>query len=305
MLGRYFTKGVIHTLLKKISIPDLVLWTLRRNEKDTIKMYDFLSDIMKVATGGDMLNFGFWDDDARSPLDAQKNMCRIFGKTADLKSELKVVDIGSGFSTPASIWNVEYSPIDLVCVDVNFTHLQISGRGQDKTQIQKNDIIEREKITRLNATSRLLPFKSDSVDRVLALESAQHFKPLGEFLSDSFRILKDAGLLAMAIPVVEKRASFAKLGMLSFTWSSEHYAADYVTSEITRSGFEITSLQKVGSNVYAPLADYYLENRKSIGAKILKMYPQYVEKILAQSLQKMKSVSQEGIIDYLFVVCKK
>jgi SAM-dependent methyltransferase len=232
-------------------------------------------------------------------------MCRIFGKAADLKSKLKVVDTGSGFTTPASIWNAQYNPIDIVCVDVNFAHLQKFECGQDKVQIQKNDMTRRNNISRLNATSRLLPFKSGSVDRVLALESAQHFKPLGEFLSDSFRILKDDGLLAMAIPVMEKRVSFAKLGMLSFTWSSEHYAADYVASEIAKSGFEITSLQKVGSNVYAPLADYYLENRKSIGAKILQMYPQYVEKILAQSLQKMKSVSQEGIIDYLFVVCKK
>lgn len=295
----------MHVVLKKISVPDIVLWTLRRNEKDTIRMYDFLSDIMKIATGGDMLNFGFWEDDTKSPLEAQKNMCHIFGNMADLKSELKVVDIGSGFSTPASIWNTEYSPIDIVCVDVNFTHLQGSGCGQDKIQMQKNDMINRQKISRLNATSRLLPFKSDSADRVLALESAQHFKPLEEFLSDSFRILKDDGVLAMAIPVMEKHVSFAKLGMLSFTWSSEHYAADYIVSEITRCGFEITSLRKIGSNVYAPLANYYFENRKSIGTKILKMYPQYVEKILTQSLQKMKSVSQEGIIDYLLVACKK
>jgi SAM-dependent methyltransferase len=295
----------MHSILKKISVPDLVMWTLRRNEKDIIKMYDFLSDIMKIATGGDMLNFGFWNEDAKSPLQAQENMCRIFGKAADLKSKLKVVDTGSGFTTPASMWNAQYSPIDIVCVDVNFAHLQRFVCGQDNTQIQKNDAIKHNRVSRLNATSRLLPFKSDSADRVLALESAQHFKPLGEFLSDSFRILKDDGLLAMAIPVMERRVSFAKLGMLSFTWSSEHYAADYVASEIARSGFEITSLQKVGSNVYAPLADYYLENRKSIAAKILKLYPQYVETILAQSLQKMKSVSQEGIIDYLLVVCKK
>ena len=35
-----------------------------------------------------------------------------------------------------------------------------------------------------NSTSTKLPFMNNSVDRVLALESAQHFKPLENFIVD-------------------------------------------------------------------------------------------------------------------------
>ena len=45
-----------------------------------------------------------------------------------------------------------------------------------------------------------LPFNDNSVDRVLALESAQHFKPLSDFIVESRRVLIKSGFLVIAIP---------------------------------------------------------------------------------------------------------
>ena len=36
----------------------MVLWTFRRNENDVVNLYNTLSPVMQLATGGDMLNFG-------------------------------------------------------------------------------------------------------------------------------------------------------------------------------------------------------------------------------------------------------
>ena len=79
--------------MKKINPLDLFLWTFRRKEKDVVNLYDSLSDLMRLATGADMLNFGYWDDKTRTPLDAQKKMCTIFGKKALLSSEQNIVDV--------------------------------------------------------------------------------------------------------------------------------------------------------------------------------------------------------------------
>ena len=87
--------------MKKINPIELFLWTFRRKEKDVVNLYDSLSDLMRLATGGDMLNFGYWDDTTTTPLDAQKKMCTIFGKKALLSSEQNIVDVGSGISSPA------------------------------------------------------------------------------------------------------------------------------------------------------------------------------------------------------------
>ena len=84
----------------------------------------------------------------------------------------------------------------------------------------------------INSTSTKLPFANDSFDRVLALESAQHFKPLSDFISESKRILTKSGLLVMAVPVIIGNPSIRKLGLLKFTWSSEHYGLDTIKTQL-------------------------------------------------------------------------
>ena len=290
--------------MKKINPLELFLWTFRRKEKDVVNLYDSLSDLMRLATGGDMLNFGYWDDNTRTPLDAQKKMCTIFGKKALLSSEQNIVDVGSGISSPAIQWSLEYSPVKLSCVNINFTQLHDSIKNVNKSI--KTDNIN-ENFNFLNATATTLPFEKESVERVLALESAQHFKPLKNFISESYRILKKNGILALAIPVMAENhyASVIKLGSLSITWPSEHYSTEFVNSNLKQERFRNIDLQKIGSNVYEPLAKYYIENREYIKNKILQYYPAYVEKILFKSLNKMKQVSEKKIIDYILVFCQK
>jgi ubiquinone/menaquinone biosynthesis C-methylase UbiE len=290
--------------MKKINPLELFLWTFRRKEKDVVHLYDSLSDLMRLATGGNMLNFGYWDDKTTTPLDAQKKMCTIFGKKALLSSEQNIVDVGSGISSPAIQWSLEYSPVKLSCVNINITQLHDSIKNANKSI--KTDNIN-ENFNFLNATATTLPFEKESVERVLALESAQHFKPLKNFISESYRILKKNGILALAIPVMAENHSLSmiKLGSLSLTWPSEHYSTEFVNSSLKQEQFRNIDLQKIGSNVYEPLTNYYIENRESIKNKILQYYPAYVEKILFKSLNKMKQVSEKKIIDYILVSCQK
>lgn len=271
----------------------MLLWTFRRNEQDVVNMYDYLADVMRLATDGDMLNFGYWKDADSTPLQAQEELCSMFGKLARLEPGQKVIDIGGGYGTPASMWNIAYDPIDITCVDINMRHLR--GRAKD----------QRQKINLVNSTATALPFSADSTDRVLAFESAQHFRPLDKFISESYRVLKSGGMLALAIPVLKVRhIRMAKLGILSMTWSSEHHHIDTVLASLN-SRFNIIERQEIGHMVYEPLADYYMANRNSIKQKISGRYPGYVEDVLFRSINKMKSVSQKGVIDYLVVLCQK
>ncbi len=268
---------------------DVFFWTFRRNEKDVVNLYSTLSSVMQLATGGSMLNFGYWSQKHTDPISAQNNLCMIFGNLAELSSGKHAVDVGSGLSAPSKLWRDNFSNLHLHCVNINFKQLCFSGK-------QKN-------IEFINSTSTKLPFANDSVDRVLALESAQHFKPLSDFIYESKRILTKNGLLVLAIPVTNN-SSIGKLGLLKFTWSSEHYSLDYLKNVISSVGFSICDEKLIGSNVYDPLADYYEEHRTQIRKSILKNYPQYVENILFKSIQKMKKASEEKIIDYALLKCR-
>ena len=269
---------------------DLLLWTFRRNETDVVKLYDALSPIMEVSTGGDMLNFGFWDDSTSHPVDAQKQLCKLMGDMAELDSAHIVTDVGSGILGPAKIWSSKYPSLGICSVNVNFSQLAS---------------VESDNISKLNSTARMLPFADSSLDRVIALESAQHFKPIGDFFSESNRILKDDGILALAIPTAVENTNLSNLGILKFTWSSEHYSEKQIYEELSKNNFEVIDSKNIGENVYPPLADYYVDNRNELRKKILTRYSKYVEKILFESMKKMKISFEKGLIDYKLLKCKK
>jgi len=247
---------------------------------------------MQLATESNMLNFGYWNEKTRDPVEAQNELCSMVGEMSDLSSSKKLLDVGSGFSAPAIKWKTDYDTIGIICINTNFNQLLTA-------QVVKG-------ITRVNATSLNLPFSNKSVDRIIALESAQHFKPLSNFISESKRVLKQNGILVLAFPVILEKQLIPsiKLGVLSLSWLSEHYSLDYVKSLLEKEGFVIIDIKNIGSNVYPPLADYYIQNRESIKNKILKKYPAYLEKILFKSLVKMKKISQKKIIDYTIIKCR-
>jgi len=269
---------------------DMFFWTIRKNEKDVINLYNSLSPIMQLATGGSMLNFGYWEQNTSEPIVAQENLCSYFGNMAELENAKSVVDVGSGLSSPAIFWRKKYNNLKLFCININYAQLQFSG--------------PQENMEFINSTSTKLPFSNRSVDRVLALESSQHFKPLKDFISESKRVLKSDGVFTLALPVTLQHTSLFKLGILKFTWSSEHYKLDHVRELVQLGGFKIHDEQLIGNKVYTPLANYYIENRQELKKSILQKYPNYVEKILYKSILKMKKASYQKIIAYVVLKCK-
>ena len=262
-----------------------LLWTFRRSEHDVINLYNSLSPVMRLATGGKMLNFGYWED-APDPVSAQKNLCSLVGRVAELDTAKRLVDVGSGLSAPATQWKSAHSSLEISCVNINFQQL-LSARETE--------------MSLLNANSTLLPLTDRSADRIVALESAQHFKPLNFFVKESRRVLEPRGSLVIAMPVVLQPNTFFKLGILSWTWSSEHYRLEYVKDVIGDCGFEISEIMRIGHQVYEPLAYYYIRNRDMLRKKILESYPSFLEKILFKSLTKMSEVSRKEIIDYVII----
>lgn len=276
-----------------ISISPLqaIMWTFRRSERDVVNLYNSLSPVMQLATGGNMLNFGYWEG-AHDPIEAQRRLCSLVGDMAKLSSAKMAVDVGSGLGAPAMQWK-EAHGTDVVCLNINQEQLLFAAKSDSHG------------ISLVNATSTSLPFSDKSVDRIVALESAQHFRPLERFVSESRRVLRDGGLLVMALPVMKQGESHlkaaAKLGILSFTWSSEHYGLEHVKSAVAAGGFTIGDVKHIGHKVYEPLTDYYVKNRQALRESILKEYSPFIEGVLYRSLLKMKDASAKGIIDYVVI----
>ena len=275
----------------------MVLWTFRRNENDVVNLYNTLSPVMQLATGGDMLNFGYWHKEDMSPVNAQIRLCNKVGELAELESANSLLDIGSGLSAPAIIWAKLYPDVNISCLNINYIQLQLAKKIIEEKTLNSM-------INGINSTSTMLPFSTNSLERIIALESVQHFKPFHHFISESYRVLKKNGILTFAMPVIKNNSSVKKLGVLALTWSSEHYKQDFVISKTTKK-FKIIKKIEIGHDVFEPLSDYYIKNRRRLRNNILTQYPSYVENLLFKSLLKMKKISHEKLIDYLLIKCIK
>jgi cyclopropane fatty-acyl-phospholipid synthase-like methyltransferase len=320
-----------------------ILWAARRSEGDVINLYNYLSGLMRITTKDYFLNFGYWNKGINSPREAQCSLCSLIANVSNLYSARTVLDIGSGFSGPAIYWNSLFTSLNIVSVDVNLRQLKfaISLRDSPKeknliTFSLSNDTttefasqlgleLSHSKATKnldfVNATSTVLPFADNSVDRIIALESAQHFRPLSEFFIESYRTLEKDGIFAIAMPVIHNKGSlrddnilskvmsltslFFKLGVLSFTWMSEHYDLNSIKAQIINSGFQLKETSLIGSQVYEPLSKYYICNREKLRKAILKEYPSHLEDILYKSISKMNELSEEGVIDYAIIRADK
>ena len=319
-----------------------ILWINRRSENDVVNLYNSITPFVQIAladvNNNTMLNFGYWDQSTTSPLAAQIELCRVVGEFADLQSATKIIDLGSGFCAPAALWKYMYDDkiLDIVCVDINLKQLTAAMEKitmYSTTPLSRSDLfynyvvntnIEVCKRTKsknivlplVNATATTLPFADNCVDRIIALESAQHFKPLSKFLRESKRVLTSEGLLVVAIPVLGPSfhnqsliQQLAKLRILYFTWASEHYSLEKIKSEIIREGFQIRDIKHIGHHVYEPCADYYVQNRWVLRQRLKTNAFSYtrslrigfVEKIVYISALKMKDSSQKEIIDYVLI----
>jgi len=273
---------------------------------------------MQITTGGNMLNFGYWDDKTKNPLQAQYALSTMIGEFASLQTARTLIDVGSGYSAPALHWNSQYNSLKTLCININFQQLKIADAVKSKSQRIDHGIAlvslkssRGDNIHHINATSTILPVRNNSVDRVIAFESAQHFKPLVRFIQESNRVLERSGLIVIALPVITNSSNlsslpvFVKLGILSLTWVSEHYQLEYVKSMMKTQGFQIKDIEHIGSNVYGPLASYYIENREKLRNLIIKEYPKFLETILYRSLLDMKAAYHHGVIDYILLKAKK
>lgn len=287
--------------------------------------------VMRVI-GSSMLNFGYWNSKITNLVEAQYELCMLVGKFAELDSAKSVLDVGSGFSEPAKYWKSVYN-LDITCLDINFLQLK-NAAGLVRIDRDSSNALDSKKthqalsfynhatgVSLLNGTAKVLPFKDKCMDRVIALESAQHFKPLVQFIGESKRILRPDGLFVIAIPVttmtntsLSKIRDSLRLGILSLTWTSEHYEMQYVKLLLSGLGFDIIDIQHIGSHVYEHLASYYIQNRTIIKNIILKerikttyyqsILYEVIERVVYNSALKMKEAFQKGFIDYVLIKAK-
>ena len=142
----------------------------------------------------------------------------------------------------------------------------------------------------------------------MAVESAHHFEPLEFFIRECKRVLVEKGWLIFTTPIksimTEGLTDLTKFGIVSLCMPSKSYQLENLESTITNGGFQIEDVLHIGSKVYEPLTNYYIQNRKMLRDRILKKYPSFVESLLYKSVLKTAEAYKKGILDYVLIKCR-
>jgi ubiquinone/menaquinone biosynthesis C-methylase UbiE len=306
----------------------LFLWIFRQTERDIINLYNSLTPYVRTAINDSddyMLNFGYWTKNSDDPMYAQHQLSTLFGKFAKFDTVRMIADVGSGFSAPAVQWRLEYPHLRIMCVDINYQELNIARKATIPYTL--NSLPDR--ISLVNASSAMLPFGKEKLDMIVAFESAQHFKSIDNFLEVSRFVLKHHGSLVLAIPVVDlstlekngnekenamkKMRLMRKLGILYFSWASQHYDVKTISESLTEHNYRIEEFQQIGRDVYEPLAEYYFRNREKIRYRVIQQLKSHKQRILFEIVEymvyrsalKMKDLSMKGLLDYVLVRARK
>jgi ubiquinone/menaquinone biosynthesis C-methylase UbiE len=309
----------------------LNLWIFKQTERDIIKLYNSLTPYVRTAVNDSndyMLNFGYWLKNSNDPVKAQHELSAIFSKFAKFDTVEMIADVGSGFSAPAVQWRSEYPHLKILCIDINYMELN-TARKMVIFPPSNPSHTSSDRISLINASSAMLPFGKEKLDMIVAFESAQHFQSIAKFLEVSRAILKPDGLVVLAIPVIDlkslemgknqnvsivkKMRLMKKLGILYFSWASQHYDIDTISISIRNHGYQVQEFQQIGHQVYEPLAEYYVRNRANIRNRLIQSFSSYkqriffevVEYLVYRSALKMKDLSINGILDYVLIRAKK
>ena len=288
---------------------DILLWAVRRSDRDLINVYNSFTPILKLANGGYTLNRGYWNENTSNPLEAEQQLCKLIGQFACFESARTMLDVGSGISSPAINLKSIYDFVDIVCLDLNFNQLKNAIKKYNDTVRSETFSLElnSKSLTHINATATVLPLADHSVDRIVAVESHYHFSPLNDFIQESKRVLGNNGLLIIASPIKTFDSGiisdFLKLGFLTLPFNSRNFVLTYIKSVIANCGFHIKDILSIGSHVFPPITEYYIRNRKTIKQCMPREYPSFTEKALFKLVTKTNEAYWKGKIDYVLIKC--
>jgi SAM-dependent methyltransferase len=193
-----------------------------------------MADPEAGAAFGRHVHWGYWSDPAQAGVGvdefgrAAEALCLAVLDCADVRDNLRILDVGCGFGGTIACLNERFSGMELIGVNIDQLQLQraaaqIDARSGNRVRLLLADAAE-------------LPIADEGVDAALAVESVFHFdRP--RFFAEIGRVLRQGGSLtlsdfvphARAAPYIEainlggNDAVRSTYGVIDVSWSVDRY----------------------------------------------------------------------------------
>ena len=225
---------------------------------DVTGVYDLLST-GAMTERGLYLNLGYWAeaDDLDDACDA---LAMLVGETARLGPGETVLDVGFGFGDQDLLWMRRLQPARIIGLNITSSQVAVA-RGR----VAEAGLADRIDLRHGSATE--MPLPDESVDRVVAVECAFHFRTREAFLHEAWRVLRPGGRLVAAdiIPMPATSGGIKRLQQ-RFSWwlvagkfpipRDNVYPRPTYHAKLAMAGFEQVRVESIRDRVYEPLHRY-------------------------------------------------
>lgn len=211
-------------------------------------VYDSIGSDFFLAVAPGWLNLGLWDGrgtEDEAPLAVRRLVAAL---AAELPRDGVILDVGNGLGVQDGVISEMARPRALVAM--NITESQLRAGRSSMREAGARPVL---------ADAMRIPLANGSVDGVISVEAAFHFRSRRRFFDEAFRVLRPGGVLSMSdVPITRRlrgpRELLAGLAQLRL-WGLRPSAAatpDEIADMCRAAGFTDVRLGLVGDRVIDP-----------------------------------------------------
>ncbi len=213
------------------------------------------NDLSSMAIfSGNFINFGYWQDftpglisvDERT--ESQANLYRTVLHRLEIGPTDVVLEVGCGIAVGTALALREFGPSAVYGLDLSPDQIDRATRINAELVAQQPDRLVLQRGSALE-----LPYEGGTFDKCYSIEAAQHFEDLAVFASESYRVLRPGGRLAVTTFFMPHPTAIDGLRRLLENIDNGIdvvFTIDSFRDDLLKAGFVDVQVENIGEHVW-------------------------------------------------------